>query len=208
MKQHQCRRILHLVKQAKLALPLPTSLNQLYINQWAGGRPTGKKILSAKGKENRQHIMLNVERQMSKGNNLEWDVEYTKDGYIYMDIISYITRADSDVDNFLKTLNDSIEETGLVFYNDSKIVPRFNRTYIDSKNPRILLTFTQTGWVGVFENEDEYNHFVSDCKSCNRFRNGACSILKKAKENKMQEEVVIDDEFELPYCTKYKEKKS
>lgn len=197
-----------MTKRARLALPLPTSLNALYITQWSGGRPTGKKILSAKGKENRENLMVNVERQMTKGDNLEWDVEYTKDGYIYMDIIAYITRADSDVDNFLKTLNDSIEETGLVFYNDSKIVPRFHRTYIDSKNPRILLTFTQTGWVGVFDNEDEYNSFHSICKSCSRYRNGSCSILKKSVDNKITEEVVIHDETKSPYCTKYKEKKS
>ncbi|WP_239740402.1 RusA family crossover junction endodeoxyribonuclease [Mammaliicoccus sp. P-M59] len=197
-----------MTKQARLALPLPTSLNALYINQWSGGRPTGKKILSAKGKQNREELMLNVERQMTKGDNLDWDVEYTKEGYIYMDIIAYVTRAGSDVDNFLKTLNDSIEETGLVYYNDSKIVPRFDRTYIDSKNPRILLTFTQTGWVGIFDNEEEYNSFNSVCKSCSRYRNGSCSILKKSLENKITEEVVMHDESKSPYCTKYKGKKS
>ena len=47
-------------KQARLSLPLPTSLNKLYVQQYSGGRFTGKKILSKEGKQNREDIMINV----------------------------------------------------------------------------------------------------------------------------------------------------
>lgn len=93
--------------------------------------------------------MINVERQMSLPVNIDWDYEYTKDHYIYMDIEAYVTRVNVDLDNTLKTLNDSIEASGLVFDNDKKVVPRFNRVYIEPSNPRVELTFTQTGWNGI-----------------------------------------------------------
>lgn len=176
-------------KQCRLSLPLPTSLNKLYVQQYSGGRFTGKKILSKVGKENREDIMINVERQMSMPMNIEWDFEYTKNNYIYMDIIAYVTRVNVDLDNTLKTLNDSIEASGLVFDNDKKVVPRFDRVYIDPSNPRVELTFKQTGWNGIFADEITRKNFESGCISCRRYRKGACSILKKAKENKIQNEI-------------------
>ncbi|MFQ3843367.1 hypothetical protein AABD41_01810 [Staphylococcus pseudoxylosus] len=179
-------------KQCRLSLPLPTSLNKLYVQQYSGGRFTGKKILSKVGKENREDIMINVERQMSMPMNIEWDFEYTKNNYIYMDIIAYVTRVNVDLDNTLKTLNDSIEASGLVFDNDKKVVPRFDRVYIDPSNPRVELTFKQTGWNGIFPDENTREDFESGCISCSRYRKGACSILKKAKENKIQNEIKYD----------------
>lgn len=192
-------------KQCRLSLPLPTSLNKLYVQQYSGGRFTGKKILSKVGKENREDIMINVERQMSMPMNIEWDFEYTKSNYIYMDIIAYVTRVNVDLDNTLKTLNDSIEVSGLVFDNDKKVVPRFDRVYIDPSNPRVELTFKQTGWNGIFPDENTRKNFESGCISCSRYRKGACSILKKAKENKIQNEIKY---YNVNYiCLSRKERK-
>lgn len=193
-------------KQARLSLPLPTSLNKLYVQQYSGGRFTGKKILSKEGKQNREDIMINVERQMSLPINIDWDITYTENHYIYMDIDAYVTRTNVDLDNTLKTLNDSIEASGLVFLNDKKVIPRFNRVYIEPANPRVEITFSQTGWYGVFEDKIDYEDFLHDCNTCSRFRNGSCSILKKALDNKIQEEIKYDI-FDIPYCTKHKEKK-
>ncbi|EHT3690688.1 RusA family crossover junction endodeoxyribonuclease [Staphylococcus pseudintermedius] len=192
-------------KSCKLSLPLPTSLNKLYIQQFSGGRPTGKKILSKAGKENRMDIMINVEKQMSLPMNVDWDIEYTRDNYIFMDIDAYVTRINVDLDNTLKSLNDSIEESGLVFINDKKVVPRFNRVYIDATNPRLELTFTQTGWHGIFNNQQERDKFESKCQLCSRYRNGVCSILKKTLENKLIEDIIEEDNQYT--CSKFKEKK-
>lgn len=190
-----------------LALPLPTSLNKLYTSQYSGGRFTGAKILSKEGKKNRYDIMVNVERQMSEECNLEWDIEYTREHYIYMDIVAYVTRQTVDLDNTLKSLNDSIEESGLVFLNDKKVVPRFNRVYVDANNPRVEITFSQTGWKGIMDSEQMFNDFMNKCSSCSRYRKGACSILKKTtKENKIVPEVVLNRNA-TPTCLKYKERK-
>lgn len=189
----------------RLSLPLPTSLNKLYIQQFAGGRPTGKKILSKAGKENREDIMINVEKQMSLPININWDVEYTRDNYIYMNIDAYVTRVNVDLDNTLKTLNDSIEESGLVFLNDKKVVPRFNRVFIDPNNPRVELTITQTGWNGIFDTNSIRNKFEMKCQKCTKYRNGACSIFNKALQNKIQEEITQEDNNFS--CLKFKEKR-
>lgn len=199
--------VINMPLQCRLSLPLPTSLNKLYVQRFSGGRFTGKKILSKAGKENREDIMINVERQMSLPVNIDWDYEYTKDHYIYMDIEAYVTRVNVDLDNTLKTLNDSIEASGLVFDNDKKVVPRFNRVYIEPSNPRVELTFTQTGWNGIFDKEDEYNDFLEGCQRCTRYRSGSCSILKKALENKIQEEISLDEGTLMYSCSKWKEKK-
>lgn len=191
-----------------LALPLPTSLNKLYVQQYSGGRFTGKKILSKQGKENRYDLMLNVERQMSEECNLNWDIEYTRDNYIYMDIVAYVTRSNVDLDNILKTLNDSIEESGLVFLNDKKVIPRFNRVYIEASNPRVELTFTQTGWNGIIDYIGDYENFKNNCETCTRYRNGACSIFKKTTiDNKITNEVTYDSQSEQYICSTYKEKR-
>lgn len=190
-----------------LALPLPTSLNKLYTSQYSGGRFTGAKILSKEGKKNRYDIMVNVERQMSEECNLDWDIEYTREHYIYMDIVAYVTRQNVDLDNTLKSLNDSIEESGLVFLNDKKVVPRFSRVYVDASNPRVEITFSQTGWKGIMDSEQMFNDFVNKCSTCTSYRNGSCSILKKTtKENKIVPEVVLNRNT-TPTCLKYKEKK-
>lgn len=196
-----------MTKQARLSLPLPTSLNKLYVQQYSGGRFTGKKILSREGKQNREDLMINVERQMSLPINIDWDFDYTKDNYIYMDIDAYVTRSNADTDNYLKSLKDSIEESRLVFDNDKRVVERFRRVYVDAGNPRLEITFTQTGWIGIFDDNIDYQDFITDCKTCSRYRNGSCSILKKALDNKIQEEIK-NDLFDIPYCTKRKEKKS
>ncbi|WP_340174185.1 RusA family crossover junction endodeoxyribonuclease [Staphylococcus gallinarum] len=189
-------------KQCRLSLPLPTSLNKLYVQHYSGGRFTGKKILSKVGKENREDIMINVERQMSIPTNIDWDFEYTKTNYIYMDIVAYVTRVNVDLDNTLKTLNDSIEASGLVFENDKKVVPRFDRVYIDPSNPRVELTFKQTGWNGIFPDKNTMNDFETNCMYCSRYRKGGCSILKGALNNKVQETINYNEQGFT--CNKYK----
>lgn len=189
-----------------LALPLPTSLNKLYTSQFSGGRFTGKKILSKVGRENREAIILNVQKQMELPINKDWDIEYTEDNYVYMDIVAYVTRTNVDLDNTLKSLNDSIEESGLVFLNDKKVVPRFTRVFIDPTNPRVELTFSQTGWFGIFNNAKDYSEFKMKCKTCTRWREGACSIFKKTSvENKLTPEISLD-ENNTYQCDKYKHK--
>lgn len=183
-----------MVVSCTLSLPLPTSLNKLYVQQFSGGRFTGKKILSKEGKQNREDIKINVEAQMSLPINVDWDFEYTIDNYIYMDIDAYVTRSNADTDNYLKSLKDSIEESRLVFDNDKRVVERFNRVYVDANNPRLELKFTQTGWHGIFDNEDVKNRFIqSNCETCSRFRNGACSLLKKSLDNKIQQEIIYNN---------------
>lgn len=61
--------------------------------------------------------------------------------YTYCDMHFFLNRRNSDSHNFLKILFDGFEKAGL-FTNDRYIMPRIQEIDIDSKNPRIEMTFT------------------------------------------------------------------
>ena len=102
-----------------LVLPLPISVNALYQLQYAYNKkyrknmPTGRKILSEAGRKNKKEIQASATSQMR---NQHWNLEVTKNHFIYQDIDVYFNRKNRDSDNILKLLNDSLQ--GLIFHND------------------------------------------------------------------------------------------
>lgn len=188
--------------ELNLTLPLPTSLNKLYINQATFNPktrtsiPTGKRILSKDGKKVKIEIQNAATEQMEKQN---WDYDYTVGDYIYMDTLIYFNRTGRDDNNVYKLLCDALEK--IVYENDSRVLIRTQRILYDTENPRVEVKLSPVDYIGIFDNEDLLNEFESKCKSCNRYKRN-CSILNKAKEGRIQEE--ISDTYE---CSKYKEAK-
>jgi len=184
----------------ELTLPLPVSINKLYINQsgWNPKTrtriPTGKRIMSKDGVKVKNEIQNEANKQLE---NQEWDYEWTKENYIYQDCYIYMNRLGRDDNNLFKLLNDSLEK--IVYDNDSRVLTRTQRILIDSDNPRIRLVISQTPYRGIFESEIHMNEFEEKCKTCKRYKRN-CSILKKAKEGRVQEE--IDGDF---VCGKFSE---
>lgn len=191
----------------KLELPLPVSLNQLYINQtfWDAKKkryvPTGKRILSQKGKKAKMDIQKQAKKQM-KGQ--KWNYELTKSTYLYQDMVVYFNRLGRDSDNLLKCLNDSLE--GLVFVNDTKLLTRTQKVMIDTKNPHIVVEFSFVEFEGIFDSKKEAKAFEKRCTGCSFYRNGRCSILQDSLEGRVREE--INDVESKRECMKYKEKAS
>lgn len=175
--------------ELKLILPLPVSINKLYINQYTFNpktktrSPSGKRILSADGQKVKKQIQ---EEALDQLKNQIWDYEYTKDHYIYMDAVIYFNRQGRDDNNIYKLNNDALEK--IVYDNDSRVLTRTQRILYDSENPRVELTFTPVDYIGIFNNQNELNIFESKCKECKRYKNN-CSILKAAKEGRIQEEI-------------------
>ena len=186
----------------KLVLPLPVSINKLYINQYTWNPktktrvPTGKRIMSEEGKKIKKMIQLETIKQLQ---SQEWDYEWTKTNYIYQDCYIYMNRAGRDDNNIFKLLNDSLEK--IVYDNDSRVLTRTQRILIDSENPRVELIISQVPFRGIFDTEEQMQQFEEKCKTCKRYKNN-CSILKKAKEGRIQKE--IDEKLN---CKKYKKKK-
>jgi Holliday junction resolvase RusA-like endonuclease len=189
-------------KSLHLILPLPISVNALYQMQYAYSKkyrqnmPTGRKILSDAGRIKKKEIIKSATAQMR---NQEWNLEITKNHFIYQDIHVYFNRKNRDSDNILKLLNDSLQ--GIVFHNDSKVLTRVQRIYYDHSNPRVECAYSVCEWLGIFDNIGEYDKFLSQCHSCKHYRDNRCSILTDSVQGVIRQEVVNQ------VCQKYVLKK-
>lgn len=190
----------------KLELPVPTSINALYVNQFVYNpksrrrEPTGAKILSKEGEDCKKEIQSMARSQMI-GQKWYYEWSENKDNFMYMDVIIYFSRRGRDADNIFKLLNDSLEK--LVYDNDSRILPRVQKILFDSKNPHIEVTFIPVGYKGIFANENEAIDFEENCKSCTRYRKGRCSILVDSLSGTVRKEVYPLIDYE---CKEYKER--
>ena len=93
-----------------------------------------------------------------------------------------------DANNYYKCLADAITDSGVVWNDDNQLCERVQRIYYDSKSPRIELSIYPCDYIGVFDNASQLEQFESRCIGCKRYKRN-CSILQKAKEGRIQEEV-------------------
>lgn len=188
--------------QLHLTLPLPTSINKLYMNQTTYDRylkkrvPNGKRILTDEGVMSKKLIQKQAKKQM-KGQG--WDYEYTLDNYVYLDTVIYFNKKGRDDNNIYKLLCDSLEK--IVYDNDSRVLVRTQRILYDNKDPHIEVLLTPVEYIGIFDNQEELDEFEQKCETCSRYLKGRCGILNKAKEGRIQEEIKNME------CSEYKEKK-
>lgn len=189
--------------ELNLIVTLPTSLNKLYINQATYDKSTGKyistgkRIMSQEGKHKKRLIQKYAKMQLKQQ---EWDYDYTKENFIYMDCDIYFNRKGRDDNNIYKLLCDSLEK--IAYDNDSRVLIRTQRILYDNENPRVEIKMHPVDYVGVFDNKEDYIEFEETCKMCKRYLNGRCSILNEAIGGRIQEEV-LDGE-----CTSFTKKKS
>lgn len=178
------------IMELRLKLPIPVSINELYVNQYKynpktkKNEPTGARVLSAKGKASKALIRKDTKQQMKKQT---WDFEYTKENYIYMDTVIYFNRKGRDDNNIYKLLCDSLE--GIVYDNDSRVLIRTQKIMYDTDNPRVEVHIHPVDYVGIFDSQSEYEVFKSKCEGCKRYGRN-CSILKNAVDGRVQEEIV------------------
>lgn len=174
---------MYVTKQLKLTLPLPQSVNHIY-----GRNKFGSTYLKAEGKEYKKKQGNYIREEVKKQG---W--EKLKDGeYCYLDEVIYMNKKGRDSDNLKKLTQDTITECGVVWEDDTYCLPRTNRVYIDSKNPREELVITPTKTVGIFNSKEDYELFLNNCKECKRYKKN-CSILKSILENRIHNDVVIEN---------------
>lgn len=193
-----------MAKNLKLTSSMPPSVNH-YLGYRAvpsGKWKNGKEIhivvpyLTKEAKEYKadfsKYGTLKVKEQ-------GWDIEKTREKHHYMDCIYYFPRIDMDEQNYPKCMSDSLN--GIAYIDDNFILTRTNRIYYDSKNPRVEIIISPVDYTGIFDSDLELVEFESNCTTCSRYKNN-CSILKKAKEGRIQEE--IDEHAVDLKCEKYK----
>lgn len=185
----------------KLVSPIPLSVNH-YLGTRAilkNGKPMAMIYETGDAKKYKKEFGKYIKEQVEVQ---KWIMSDNKTQHIYCDCVFYFDRVDKDCNNYFKLLLDSITESECVWIDDNVVCERVNRIYYDSKEPRIELTIYPVEYVGIFNNKEELCYFETKCKSCKRYSRN-CSILNKAKEGRIQEE--ISSEF---MCSKYSLNKS
>ena len=185
----------------RLISPIPPSVNNyLHPNPyliWVNGKPIPKVTMyeSTEAKVYKAQFKKYIERQVKEQG---WDLEVNKTRHFYIDCVIYFDKTNRDANNYWKVLLDGITETQKIWIDDNVTLERVNRIYYDAKRPRFELTIYPVEYVGIFDDVEIMEDFEDICETCTRYKRN-CSILRKAKEGRIQDEIV---ELE---CCKYKE---
>lgn len=161
-------------------------------------KPTGRRILSPDGVKCKNKLQAETRVQMQ---GQDWDYDWTKEGYLYLDTVIYFQKRGTDDNNIYKLLCDALEK--IVYDNDSRVLVRTQRIMYSTHNPRVEVRLSPVQFVGIFDNLDSLGAFEDKCKMCSRYRKGSCSILKDSTIGTERTEVNL----ETLICQEYKTKK-
>lgn len=181
----------------KLVSPIPPSVNHYlaYRAIMRNGKPMAMSYKTKEATRYQQDFIKYVRKEVF---NQGWKPNRDKHQHYYIDVDFYFPRIDMDANNYFKCMFDAITETGLVWIDDNVTCERVNHIYYDSDNPRIELLIRPTDYIGVFDNASQMEAFEAICVGCKRYKRN-CSVLQKAKEGRIQREIVDG------VCTKYAE---
>lgn len=175
------------MQKLKLISPMPPSVNH-YLSYRVIIKKSKPIVVCYKTpaaikyqKEFKEHVVREVENQ-------NYNLKLDKKQHFYVDAVFYFDRVDKDANNYFKCLLDAITDTQLVWVNDNVACERVQGIYYDSKNPRIELEIYPVGYIGIFEDVYQLKSFESNCAECRRYERN-CSILQKAKDGRIQEEI-------------------
>ena len=188
----------------KLVSPIGVSVNHyLKIRNfliYKDGKPIPQSTLyeTKEAKDYKKKFIKHIKEQVKLQGWKKSDNRFQKH---FVDCVFYFPRIDIDSNNMYKLLLDSLTESECIWIDDTQSCERTQGIFYDSVNPRIEITITYTDYIGIFKDISQLEQFESNCIYCARY-NRNCSILKKAKEGRIQEE--INDLV----CSKFKIKKA
>jgi len=114
-------------KKLKMSLPLPPSVNHMYINTRGGGKRLTKQAENYV-RVSRSLINLAIEEQ-------RW-LKQNKSTWLYIDLVFFMPdRRVRDSHNCLKLLLDVMQD--IVFDNDYYVMPNIKTVEYDKENPRV-----------------------------------------------------------------------
>jgi Holliday junction resolvase RusA-like endonuclease len=184
-----------------LTSPIPVSVNH-YIKPrtfitWKGKTPIANVTMyeTADAKAYKKKFKKYVEEQIKLQ---EYSLTPNKTQHFYIDCVFFFERTDQDPNNYFKLPLDAITETQLIWLDDNTTCERVNAIYYDSDNPRIEISIKPVDYIGIFPSVNDLNEFKEKCATCTRSKRN-CSILNKAIEGRIQEEI------SNRVCNKYKQ---
>lgn len=173
-----------MIEQLKITLPLPKSVNYIY-----GRNKFGSTYLKKEGKEYKNNAIKEIKKQVK----LQKWTKLKEGEFCYFDTVIYMNKKGRDNDNIYKLLQDSCTLSGVVWYDDTYVWNRTQRSYIDSNNPRVEISIMPSYTIGVFENSKHYKDFMSEnCDKCKKKHDGTkgtCRIYSNLLENRIVNEV-------------------
>lgn len=180
-----------------LTSPIPPSVNHYTAVRtiMKNGKPLSIVYETKEAKDYKKKFKEIIKKEIQRQC---WFREVNSTQHFYVDAVFYFDRVDKDCANYEKCLDDTITETQLIWKDDNVALFRPLRIYYDNKNPRIELKIYPVQYVGVFDTAEEKEEFESKCKTCKRYSRN-CSLLKKAIEGRIQEEIKNN------ICSKYSE---
>jgi Holliday junction resolvase RusA-like endonuclease len=178
---------------------LPISVNN-YLRPSAKivkGKPIIHMYETKESKDWKKRFGAYLKREVKKQN---WDIEKTKEGHWYLDCIFVQSRTNQDNNNYFKILCDTL--SGIVTEDDKNILIRTQKVMYDAKNPRFMAVLKPVEYRGVFNTEDSESKFFNDnCLGCKK-NHEKCTILRKAREGRLQDELITKNGFTI--CEKRK----
>lgn len=188
------------MNELHLISPIPPSVNHYlaYRAVMKNGRPLATSYKTSEAVKYQREFAAYVCEECEKQG---WDMIPNKTQHFYVDTVFYFYRTDLDCNNYFKVMLDAITDTQKIWLDDNVTCERVFAIYYDDKNPRIEITIHPVDYIGVFKNASQAAEFESVCVGCKRYTRN-CSILRKAKEGKLQEET------DGVICKKYSPAKS
>lgn len=178
---------------------LPISVNQ-YIRPSVtlkAGKPFIHMYETKESKDFKKRFQAYLKREVLKQ---KWDKSITANGHWYLDCIFYQARTNQDNNNYYKILCDAL--TGIVIEDDKNILVRTQRVMYDSKEPRFVAVLKPVEYTGIFKDQEQYGQFLeNNCFNCKKDTE-KCTILRKAKEGRIQPDINLNDGLQT--CKKRK----
>lgn len=150
------------------------------------GKPIAMSYKTSEAIKYQKNFTQYVRNEVKKQN---YTLVPDKNRHFYIDAVFYFDRTDRDPNNYFKCMLDAITDTSLIWVDDNITCERVQRIYYDSANPRIELEIYPCDYIGVFDDTTQLETFEFNCIGCSRYKRN-CSILQKAKEGRIQKEIV------------------
>ncbi|WP_244980346.1 RusA family crossover junction endodeoxyribonuclease [Bacillus wiedmannii] len=165
---------------------LPISVNN-YLKPSAkivNGKALIHMYESKEAKDFKKRFGAYLKREVTKQ---KWEKAHTAEGHWYLDCVFVQSRTNQDNNNMYKILCDAL--TGIVIEDDKNILVRTQKVLYDAKNPRFYAVLRPVEYTGIFNNEEHYAQFFEgNCATCKK-NHEKCTILRKAREGRLQDEI-------------------
>lgn len=139
---------------------------------------------SKKAKDWKKRFKAYLKREVRKQ---KWDLSQTSEGHWVLECVFVQARTNQDNNNYFKILCDAL--TDIVTIDDKNLLVQTKKVLYDAKNPRFYALLRPAEYKGVFNSEEHYNKFFeSNCLNCKK-NSEKCTILRKAKEGRLQEDI-------------------